>query len=1034
MFACMVTLLLTATLAVADPAALYVAPDGDDASVGTANAPFATLQRGRDELRALRAADDFAGATVNVRPGTYELTGPLVLGPEDSGTPIAPVVWRGDGQPVLAGALKVTGFAPHEGPVLRADLTGTPLEGVAFRQLIFGGERMTMARYPNFDPDDPHGGEWAHILAVPGAVNRRRFTATDDVDLDWASVPQARVCIHGGYDWAWSVVGVQSVDPETSEIVVAKDTAYDLRIGDRYYIQNVLEMLDAPGEWYLDSDASVLYFWPPADLATGDVLASVTDTVLQIEGASNIAVRGFTIEACDGNAVIVRDSESCSVEASVIRNCGGWGVAISGGHNSGAVGNDIYETGRGGVSVDGGDRKTLESGGNFATNNYIHHIARFWHTYNPGVSCRGVGNLVSHNLIHDTPHAGLTLGGNENVVELNEVHHTNLQSADTGGIYFCSRDWTQRGNIIRHNVFHHVGGFGKARNWASLPDGRVPYEYPSFTWGIYLDDPTTGTLVYGNILYSVPIRGLHNHGGRDNTFENNIIIDCPALRAGRLSPTWSNWPAIIDKLHSAVYEGSPYLRLYPELADYGDDHPEEMSGIKFVRNIVYFTEEGTRWLRELNATRWQGGQELYSLTIRRDDWDTFEWDNNVIYAPEGMELRVTHQQDGDSPRVLTWDEWRAQGVDEHSLLADPLFVDAANRDYRLRPDSPALKLGFKQIPIDQIGLFAHDLRASWPVVEAPGASRLGDFTTNRHFQLPGYEPVPAEPFATRDGAPRFFAKLRAGGPVSVAYFGGGIHPTSGWRALALDALRERYPDAEITEIDAGICDCCRGSSFSVHRFAHDVLAKKPDLVLVDFASDDHNRDAPTVLRAMEGIIRQARAADPDLDVIFLHAFRQGFEQSYADGLCPSTVAACERLADHYGVPSVNMGHRIAQMLAAGEMLVKPPAEGNAPEGALLFSSDGVRPSAAGNTAYAASIAEALDALADVGEPAAHPMPTPLANDNLQRATQIPITAAMLEGDWQQTPPTVGSRSFPRQFDHLWVTRTPGAKPTVDRCA
>jgi hypothetical protein len=614
------------------------------------------------------------------------------------------------------------------------------------------------------------------------------------------------------------------------------------------------------------------------------------------------------------------------------------------------------------------------------------------------------------------------------VVEFNNVHPTNLSSADTGGIYFCSRAWTQRGTLLRYNIFHHVGGFGKARGWASLRDGRVNFAYPHFTWGIYLDDPTTGTLVYGNILYSVPMRGLHNHGGRDNTFENNIIVDCPALRAGRLSPTWSNWPAIIEKLHDAVYEGSPYLRLYPELADYTDEHPEEMSGLKFVRNIVYFTEEGTRWLRERNAAAWQGGEELYSLNMREQDWDSCEWDNNVIYAPEGMDVRVSHAWAGSGSSLLTWEQWREMGADEHSILADPLFVDAANRDYRLRPDSPALKLGFKQIPVDEIGPYADDLRASWPIAEAPGASSLGDFTTERYFQLPGFEPIAAREFTVRSGAANSLAKLQAGEPVRVAYFGGGIHPASGWRGQVIEGLREHYPNAEVSEIDASICDCVRGSGFSVYRFAHDVLAKNPDLVLVDFASADHRTDGPSIWRAIEGVVRQARTADPELDLVFLYAFRSGFEEAYADGLCPNTVAAYERLAKHYAIPSINMGYRIAQQIAAGEMLVKPPAEGDVPEGTLLFSNEGVRPSADANAVYASAIADALAAIPS-GPQGPRALPDALASDNLQRACLSPITEAMLEGDWSHIEAKVRGRDFSRHFDGMWFTDSPGAKLT-----
>jgi len=68
-----------------------------------------------------------------------------------------------------------------------------------------------------------------------------------------------------------------------------------------------------------------------------------------------------------------------------------------------------------------------------------------------------------------------------------------------------------------------------------------------------------------------------------------------------------------------------------------------------------------------------------------------------------------------------WEAWQAMGFDRHSLVADPRFVDPDRDDYRLQPDSPAFKLGFRSIPVEKIGPYRHELRATWPIVEAPGA-------------------------------------------------------------------------------------------------------------------------------------------------------------------------------------------------------------------------------------------------------------------------------------------------------------------------
>ena len=67
-----------------------------------------------------------------------------------------------------------------------------------------------------------------------------------------------------------------------------------------------------------------------------------------------------------------------------------------------------------------------------------------------------------------------------------------------------------------------------------------------------------------------------------------------------------------------------------------------------------------------------------------------------------------------------WEAWQQAGGDVHSIVADPLFVDAEHGDFRLKPESPALKQGFEPIPLDKIGPYEDDARATWPIQEAEG--------------------------------------------------------------------------------------------------------------------------------------------------------------------------------------------------------------------------------------------------------------------------------------------------------------------------
>jgi parallel beta-helix repeat protein len=607
----------------ADALDLYVAGDGRDAWSGRLAAPdaagkdgpFASLERARDEVRGLKREKGLhESVTVHVRGGTYFLDRTFQLTAEDSGTADAPVLYLGDGatRPLLIGGKPVAGFAPYKDKILVADVALQGLKGVAFRQLFFDGRRQVLARYPNFDPANPYAGGWAYVegklpeMYLDRADDSRRLLHFKAEDARAISRPEeAEVCIFARYNWWNDIVRIASVDREKRVITLAGDCSYAIRPGDRYYVQGLFEELDSPGEWYLDKAAGKLYFWPPAPLEGKAVVAPTLRTIIEIgSGVSDVTVRGFDIECCEGNAVTLYETTNCLIAGCVIRNVGdynGSGVIIVGGSGNGVAGCDISEVGHDGVYINGGDRKTLKAAGNYADNNYIHHVGVFY-KQGVGVALEGVGNRASHNLIHDGPRMGILFSGNNLVIEYNHIRHMNLETEDTGAVYTGGRDWiSSRGTVIRYNYFHDMLGFGRK-------DGR--WTMPYFAWGVYLDDNTGGVDVIGNIVARCSRAGLHLHNGRDNLIENNIFIDNGLYQAEysgwtQDSQMWKDhFPTMVKGFEMVA--GEPAWRNMRNMKT----HPKDavlpggliMSGNTLSRNIFYYREPAAALYRFSNVS------------------------------------------------------------------------------------------------------------------------------------------------------------------------------------------------------------------------------------------------------------------------------------------------------------------------------------------------------------------------------------------------------------------------------------------------
>ncbi|MFA7004597.1 MAG: right-handed parallel beta-helix repeat-containing protein [Verrucomicrobiia bacterium] len=695
---------------------LYVAPTGDDSNPGTKAKPFATLERARDAVRQSKIGNPKSNMEVFVRAGTYELTKTFKLAAEDSGSEKAPVVYRAypKEKVLLIGGKRITGFVPHKGQILKTDVGAQGFTNY-FRQLFLDGKRMQLARYPNYDAVNPNGG-FAYVDGpLPKDSDKykekpeyrpRQICYKPSDARSWAHPELAEVIYFPWHNWLNISVPVTSVDKEQRLITLTRDVKTHagypggVRPGDRYFVRNLFEELDSAGEWFLDREKRTLYFWPPKPLAGLEVYAPTKDSLIEIGAKAEwITIRGFTMECCDGYAVSLRGASNCLVAGNTIRNTaggrlgGGGGVFVDGGANCGVVGNDIYDVGNIAITLRGGDRETLTPAGHYADNNYLHHIGVL-NAHGHGVMMGGIGLRVSHNLMHDITRSGIFGGGNDCVVEYNHIRHDNLMTEDTAG-YYNGGNWHNRGQIVRYNYVHDTLGYGRrGGKWVT----------PLFAWGIYFDDDESGTHAYGNIVARVPLGGFHVHAGRDNIVENNIIIDCEKqqFQMSGHDPVHSQWLIDKKKEEFAKFQKNPAYAKYPAVPALDLEKAWLMVGNKFRNNIISY--QGTNSM-------------LYTYSQDRCP-EQNETDHNLVWHHD-QPITVQHSTGWKSAK-LSWEEWQKAGHDQHSTVADPLFVNAAKDDYRLAKNSPAFKLGFKPIPVEKIGPYKDPLRASWPIVEAEG--------------------------------------------------------------------------------------------------------------------------------------------------------------------------------------------------------------------------------------------------------------------------------------------------------------------------
>lgn len=548
-------------VAAAQPAALYVAPDGNDRAEGTIEAPFATLHRARDAVRHLVYQGLDADVVVYVRGGMYYLDAPFALGPQDSGTAehsILYTAFEGE-QPVLSGGRRITGWERGADGRWTVTLPDVASGAWYFRQLFRGDQRLPRGRFPNDEG-------LLHVTAVNPEVTAitvdqappARDLAHGDAELvvyqNW-SITRARIAsndgavIHTGHPAGW----------------IGHGDATTTSPGKPCYLENALEFVDAPGEWYLDRRTGVLTYYAAdrEDPNAVEMVAPRLERLLVVRGAPEAPVRnvyfagltfqhaewplpefgyigiqaghhGTTMEAPTyvlPGAIEFAFAESCRLKRCRVAHTGACGIVFGAGCRENVVDHcSLEDIGGNGVMVGWrGDElpRRKELTGDFSLsadwldsrfvprNNAVADCTvRRCGAVNYG--CVGIfdafcdGTHITHNLVTDMPYTGISIGfrwdesetSQRNcIVEYNEVHDVMKMLADGGAIYTLG---LQPGTVLRGNVLYDV-------HRSTFAHGGAPNN------GIFFDQGSKGYLVEGNIIYNTsgePIR--FNQTGPDN--------------------------------------------------------------------------------------------------------------------------------------------------------------------------------------------------------------------------------------------------------------------------------------------------------------------------------------------------------------------------------------------------------------------------------------------------------------------------------------------------------------------------------------
>ena len=652
---------------------LVVAPYGDDKNEGTLNAPLKTFEAAKNLLKN-RQGDE--PVTVWFREGTYTINQTVEFTSADKSN----VLYRSypDEKVYFSGAKEIKGFSETEINGVDAFVKDIEIDSDAdyFRSLFKGEKRLSRPVYPKedvFKVADPNTQE-----GIPATWDTGFFTycvafyAHKEDVLNFANVSDVEVKMM--HFWCDEILPMKSVDTSTGRIETSKPTAMIIRVDDNYVFENVREALCEPGEWYLDRAEQKLYYIPEeGDTVENTVLyAGMTEQFMTFDDAENIAFQGIDFIKSDwdyvdgqftGNpfpsdhplhenviygsehpqaafevpaAVYIEASKGINFTDCRFENISYTAVKFDKGSQNCDITSCYFNEIGGNAIFIHGDFVIPATTKNI--NVYDCHIGCYGRIFNSAI-----GILLTHaydcDLTYNEIHDGWYTGISVGWNWGYAEHPTDKINISNNLIYNIGNGWlSDMGGIYTLGIQPETVISGNVIHNVGCDEGQYGYG----GWGIYLDEGSSEMLVENNLVYDCSSQTFHQHYGRDNVVRNNIFA-------------FGGEGAFIITRH------------------------EEHNSLT-ANNNIFVTDDAV----------------MYAFNTKKD-W--FVDDGNLYWDYErgGKVLSGTSTEIGERKSLIVM---TAQGYYNNAVYKDPLFKDAANRDFTLAENSPALEAGFVPFEYD----------------------------------------------------------------------------------------------------------------------------------------------------------------------------------------------------------------------------------------------------------------------------------------------------------------------------------------------